>query len=88
MGGGLAAAFGLRKVPLELGAAPAAAASVQAWPAQSLVASGGICTPLTPFYEISQRRVHCNGTIESLIRDALPTFSAPRGGVAFKGNTS
>jgi len=42
----------------------------------SLVASGGLCAPLTPIYSIPQFAVNSRP-----VRDALPSFNADRGGV-------
>ena len=42
----------------------------------SLVASGGLCAPLTPIYSIPQFAVTSRP-----VRDALPSFNADRGGV-------
>jgi hypothetical protein len=43
---------------------------------KSLVASGGLCAPLTPLYSIPQFAVTSRP-----VRDALPSFNADRGGV-------
>jgi hypothetical protein len=44
---------------------------------QSLVASGGLCAPLTPFYDIPDFAV-----TDRPVRDALPSFMAERGGIS------
>ena len=44
---------------------------------QSLTASGGLCAPLTPFYDIPDFAV-----TDRPVRDALPSFQAERGGVS------
>lgn len=44
---------------------------------QALVASGGLCAPLTPFYDIPDLAVN-----DRPVRDALPSFRAERGGVS------
>lgn len=43
---------------------------------KSLVASGGLCAPLTPIYTIPQFATRARP-----VRDALPSFNADRGGV-------
>ena len=43
----------------------------------ALVASGGLCAPLTPFYDIPDLAVN-----DRPVRDALPSFRAERGGVS------
>jgi CBS domain-containing protein len=43
----------------------------------SLVASGGLCAPLTPLYEIPDFAV-----TDRPVRDALPSFQAERGGIS------
>ena len=45
--------------------------------ARSLVASGGLCAPLTPLYDIPDLAV-----TDRPVRDALPSFQAERGGVS------
>jgi hypothetical protein len=42
-----------------------------------LLASGGLCAPLTPFYDIPDFAVR-----DRPVRDALPSFNAERGGVS------
>jgi hypothetical protein len=44
---------------------------------QSLVASGGLCAPLTPLYEIPDFAV-----TDRPVREALPSFQAERGGIS------
>jgi len=44
---------------------------------QALVASGGLCAPLTPFYDIPDLAVN-----DRPVRDSLPSFRAERGGVS------
>lgn len=44
---------------------------------RALVASGGLCAPLTPFYEIPDFAVTARP-----VRDALPSFQAERGGIS------
>ena len=44
---------------------------------QALVASGGLCAPLTPFYDIPDLASN-----DRPVRDALPSFRAERGGVS------
>ena len=44
---------------------------------EALVASGGLCAPLTPFYAIPDFAV-----TDRPVRDALPSFRAERGGVS------
>ncbi len=44
---------------------------------QALVASGGLCAPLTPFYDIPDFAV-----TDRPVRDALPSFQAERGGIS------
>lgn len=44
---------------------------------EPLVASGGLCAPLTPFYDIPDFAVR-----DRPVRDALPSFQAVRGGVS------
>jgi hypothetical protein len=43
----------------------------------ALVASGGLCAPLTPFYDIPDFAV-----TDRPVRDALPSFQAERGGIS------
>ena len=43
----------------------------------ALTASGGLCAPLTPFYDIPDLAV-----TDRPVRDALPSFQAERGGVS------
>jgi hypothetical protein len=43
----------------------------------ALVASGGLCAPLTPFYDIPDFAV-----TDRPVRDALPSFMAERGGIS------
>jgi len=43
----------------------------------ALVASGGLCAPLTPFYDIPDFAV-----LDRPVRDALPSFMAERGGIS------
>jgi len=72
------------RLPLE--AAPATASPVKleavsirvsACPGESaLLDSGGLCAPLSPFYDIP------SFATDRPIRDALPSFTTPRGGVA------
>ncbi len=50
--------------------------SLQNSEGKSLVASGGLCAPLTPLYTIPQFAVTSRP-----VRDALPSFTADRGGV-------
>jgi hypothetical protein len=76
-------AFGL--VALRMGShlpgAPAAVAApvMAAVPsANYLVASGGLCAPLTPIYNLAPMYP------ASPVRDALPSFAASRGGVGFR----
>lgn len=57
--------------PALLPAAPLALAS-----GQSLVATGGLCAPLTPYYRIA---VDTSGFARPL-RNSMPSFSARRGG--------
>ena len=45
--------------------------------ARALVASGGLCAPLTPLYDIPDLAVN-----DRPVRDALPSFQAERGGVS------
>jgi hypothetical protein len=56
-----------------IGGAPGSSRQVQA-----LAASGGICAPLTPTYDIPTF-----GSTATPVGDALPTIGAPRGGVSF-----
>jgi hypothetical protein len=44
---------------------------------QALLASGGLCAPLTPFYDLPQF-----STTARPVRDGLPSFRADRGGVS------
>ena len=44
---------------------------------QALVASGGLCAPLTPLYDIPNFAVN-----DRPVRDALPSFQAERGGIS------
>jgi hypothetical protein len=44
---------------------------------QALVTSGGLCAPLTPFYDIPDFAV-----TDRPVRDALPSFMAERGGIS------
>jgi hypothetical protein len=44
---------------------------------EALVASGGLCAPLTPFYNIPDF-----ATTDRPVRDSLPSFRAERGGVS------
>ena len=44
---------------------------------RALVASGGLCAPLTPLYDIPDLAVN-----DRPVRDALPSFQAERGGVS------
>ena len=43
----------------------------------ALTASGGLCAPLTPFYDIPDFAV-----LDRPVRDALPSFMAERGGIS------
>ena len=45
--------------------------------ARALVASGGLCAPLTPLYDIPDLAVN-----DRPVRDALPSFQAERGGIS------
>jgi len=45
-------------------------------PKDALVAAGGLCAPLTPFYDLPQF-----ATTDRPVRDALPSYQATRGGV-------
>lgn len=45
--------------------------------ARALVASGGLCAPLTPLYDIPDLAVN-----DRPVRDSLPSFQADRGGVS------
>jgi len=65
------------RIPLEIIEAPVAAAAIEAAPAASyagLIATGGICAPLTPFYALPALQVRP-------FRDVLPAFTASRGGL-------
>lgn len=44
----------------------------------ALVASGGLCAPLTPYYELT-----VYGDAHRPVRDSLPVFQATRGGIRF-----
>lgn len=44
---------------------------------RALVASGGLCAPLTPLYDIPDLAVN-----DRPVRDALPSFQAERGGIS------
>lgn len=44
----------------------------------SLTASGGLCAPLTPYYDLPTIT-----TAGSPVRDALPRFTAQRGGIDY-----
>ena len=44
---------------------------------KALVASGGLCAPLTPLYDIPDLAVN-----DRPVRDALPSFQAERGGIS------
>lgn len=44
---------------------------------KTLVASGGLCAPLTPLYDIPDLAV-----MDRPVRDALPSFQADRGGIS------
>lgn len=76
--GTAAALLGLRygKLP-DATAAPVAAAPVEVaanhWAGQSLVASGGLCAPLAPIYELP---THLQG--QTPVREMLPSFSVLR----------
>lgn len=45
---------------------------------EALVASGGLCAPLTPYYELT-----VYGDAHRPVRDSLPVFQATRGGIRF-----
>lgn len=45
---------------------------------EAIVASGGICAPLTPYYQLT-----VYGDAHRPVRDALPVFKAERGGIRF-----
>lgn len=47
--------------------------------AESLVASGGLCATLTPYYELT-----VYGDAHRPVRDSLPAFKATRGGIRFQ----
>jgi hypothetical protein len=47
---------------------------------QALVASGGICNQLTPYYPLTTL-----GDVNRPVRDALPSFRADRGGIRYNG---
>lgn len=48
---------------------------------QAIVASGGICNQLTPYYPLTVL-----GDVDRPVRDALPTFKADRGGIRYNGS--
>lgn len=45
---------------------------------EAIIASGGICAPLTPYYQLT-----VYGDAHRPVRDALPVFKAERGGIRF-----
>lgn len=45
---------------------------------EAIVASGGLCAPLTPYYQLTTY-----GDSHRPVRDALPVFKAERGGIRF-----
>lgn len=45
---------------------------------QAIVASGGICAPITPYYQLTVW-----GDAHRPVRDALPVYKAERGGIRF-----
>jgi hypothetical protein len=45
---------------------------------EAIVASGGLCAPLTPYYQLTTY-----GDAHRPVRDALPVFKAERGGIRF-----
>jgi hypothetical protein len=47
---------------------------------EAIVASGGICNQLTPYYPLITL-----GDVDRPVRDALPTFKADRGGIRYNG---
>lgn len=47
--------------------------------AEALVASGGLCATLTPYYELT-----VYGDAHRPVRDSLPVFKASRGGIRFQ----
>lgn len=78
--GGLAVAGKLPPSVLE--DAVAASPAPEALPgaaglSRSLVATGGLCAPVTPYYDLKL----C--TSPSPVREALPSFAADRGGIRF-----
>lgn len=50
----------------------------QATAPEALVAGGGICAPVTPYYELMDF-----GVTDRPVRDAFPRFGADRGGIRF-----
>lgn len=65
--------------PIEETAAPIAATNVS-MTVRSLTASGGLCAPLSPIYSLPSFPMDSQP-----IRDALPGFTAERGGVRIIG---
>lgn len=67
------------RLPLESTAAPVveevAAPVVARGALAAIVAVGGLCAPLTPYYELTPLTLHQ----ERPVRDALPSFTAQRG---------
>lgn len=47
---------------------------------EAIVAAGGICNQLTPYYPLITL-----GDVDRPVRDALPTFKADRGGIRYNG---
>jgi hypothetical protein len=54
-------------------AAPVEAAAANHWAGEQIVASGGLCSPLAPIYQLP---AHLQG--QTPIRTALPSFSVLR----------
>lgn len=52
--------------------------------ATSLVASGGLCAPVTPHYSLAWKD---GDWIERPLRDSLPTMKVGRGGINYDGKT-
>ena len=65
--------------PLPVEGLPAVVAPIKAFPPVTgeLLASGGLCTPVTPYYDLEYVSAHA-------LRDALPAFRADRGGIRYK----
>jgi hypothetical protein len=75
--GGLVVGRNVELPPAVASVPPPAVSATQAARNIALVASGGLCAPLSPFYDLPPL---------SVVRDALPTLSVTRGGIDISGS--